>query len=136
MNGDRLGRWIFTVVFALTPPSLASLFFWQDGRKVWRALSEAPEVGFTAIMLSATVWSEVREARDQMPQTTLIIGEYAFILLTIASAVIYGSHSKSLYLNPGEVDFRQFLANITVTLSLAALVVGTIYQVLLARVEG
>jgi hypothetical protein len=136
LNLDRIGRWVLVTFAAAVPPGLACLYFSVDGKSPWTALAEAPEIGFTALMLSATSWSELREARTRIPELTLALGEYVLIVLACTSAVFYGIHSKSLYLDPAEESFRSFLSNITISLAVVAMVVGSIYQLLIARIEG
>jgi len=137
MNGDRIGRWTLTTFFAIMPTGLIYIFYTvQVDSSPENAFSETPEIAFTALMVSSISWSDLREARKKMPRWTLTFGEFMFFIGAVAAAVFYGMHSKSLYMNPGETDFRDFIANITLYLTLAALLFGTIFQILLARIEG
>ena len=137
----RLIRWFtFNVVFALVPLVVLLGMRYLTGKLTGDDIAASPEVLFFALMVSATAMGDLFEligSTDWKPSLG-ILGS-SMLLGGALAAILYGALVSSLLYNdaigPDAKSFRSGLLIVSLALGLVLLVVSTLTEVLIGRLE-
>lgn len=133
----RLIRWFtYNLLFALLPLCAAILLHALAGRLTTEALANSPEILFFAIMVSATAMGDLSDITGILGWDILLrIIASTLLIGAIFSAILYGSFLYDTIIGPGSLVFRARLFRISIWLSIVLFVLGTLVEILVARIE-
>lgn len=135
MLKKRLINWIFFGIFC----ALLPIFIYLGIRYLFeidiKKIECIPELLFFIVMTSTTCLSDIIQLNNRTHNdSTLQILENTFMGLLIISAVIYGAF-ELFNIGISETFSINRLFNISLVLSIAIGIIGTIIQIFIAKVE-
>jgi hypothetical protein len=135
--GNRLVRWFtFTVGFALLPLTVSILLNYLRGSEILATLQRSPELLFFCLMVCATALGDITESSVAVGRDIVLrILSSALLLGAVVSAILYGSFLNEQMAVAGSAAFQRRLFTLAALMSLLFLGLGTVVQVLLARIE-
>jgi hypothetical protein len=138
----RLIRWVtFNVIFALLPLIVLLVLRQLAGKLSSDDLAASPEILFFALMVSATAMGDLSEVLPAVgwSPTFGILGSF-MLLGAVFSAILYGGLLSSLLfgdiLGPAAKSFRSGLLIMSVCLAVVLLIVSTLTEILLGKIEA
>jgi hypothetical protein len=133
----RLIRWFFfSFLFALVPLLAVLLIRFLAGQLNLQALQEnSSEILFFALMICVTSLGDLNDLIEPVGKDDLLYGlSLFFVFGAVISAVLYGTFIFELLVGSNIVGFRRGLMWLSIGLGVVLFIVGTLVQVLLARV--
>lgn len=134
----RLNRWFtFAVAFALLPFGTSILFRSLAGVLTMDAVQQSPELLFFSLMICASALGDLNEFTAVVGKDGVMRLLSSALLIGAAFAgILYGGFVYAALPGQASATFQRNLFHLSLILAPAALFIGTVVQVMIAKTEA
>lgn len=132
----KLIRWFtYTILFALLPIAISLMLRFVFTSSI-RQYNYAAELLFFTLMVSATTLGDIKDFNKQIGKDILMTIFFStLLLLSIVSSILYSCSIICNIIESVKIDLYGNILILSICVSLLSSVLGTIVQILLAKVE-